>query len=347
MILLAIYGMRVVQNSGIEIISDSISEDYDQNIKNQVDVVISLCNQINSRVVSCEISLEEGQKLAADQIRELRYGEAGYFWIDTYDGDNVVLLGGQSEGTNRLSAVDSEGFAMVKDFIEGAKKNVSEGYFNNYKFPKEGETESSPKRAYTKAFEPFKWVIGTGNYIDYIDTTVSEHDGALHALTRKVTVISLVVGFVLAILSVVFSVILMLQIVRPLRDTMNWLSIMEKGDFSVGILDKYANSSDDFGILMHDIEKMRIAVEKLLKAAKKDSEQVFDSSISLAKGVESTKDTSGNITLAVGEIATGATNQAESVQDGVNAISDILNNVDALTSEVETADEKASEMAES
>ena len=33
--------------------------------------------------------------------------------------------------------------------------------------------EPSPKRSYSKAFEPFGWVIGTGNYTDYIDDQVA------------------------------------------------------------------------------------------------------------------------------------------------------------------------------
>ena len=43
---------------------------------------------------------EEAKKLAADEIRQLRYGDAGYFWVDQYDGTNVVLLGNDTEGTN-------------------------------------------------------------------------------------------------------------------------------------------------------------------------------------------------------------------------------------------------------
>ena len=49
-----------------------------------------------------------------------------------------------------------------------------DGGYTDYVFPKEGETESSPKRSYSRAFEPFGWVVGTGNYIDYIDETVEK-----------------------------------------------------------------------------------------------------------------------------------------------------------------------------
>ena len=53
--------------------------------------------------------------------------------------------------------------------VQGRQEN---GGFTDYVFPREGETEPSPKRAYSKAFEPFGWVLGTGNYTDDIDEDV-------------------------------------------------------------------------------------------------------------------------------------------------------------------------------
>ena len=46
----------------------------------------------------------------------------------------MVLLGSETEGTNRLDVKDVTGYEMVKDFIRGA---VAEGsYFCDYLYPK-------------------------------------------------------------------------------------------------------------------------------------------------------------------------------------------------------------------
>lgn len=95
-------------------------DDYDTQIKGQVDNVITLLNKIYAEYQDGAYTEEEAKKLAADLVRELRYGDSGYFWIDTYEGDNVVLLGEAAEGTNRLESVDSQGYQMIKDII---KKN--------------------------------------------------------------------------------------------------------------------------------------------------------------------------------------------------------------------------------
>lgn len=344
---MSILGMSNIQSTAVSIVKDSISEDYDSQIQNEVETAISICDTYYSLYQTGVMSLEEAMDHSASVIRGIRYGEAGYIWVDTYDGDSVVLLGGATEGTNRLSTVDSEGFAMVADFIEGAKNNLDTGYFNEYYYPKEGETVASPKRAYTKAYANYEWVIGTGNYIDYIETTTAEHESVLSAQATRITLVSVISGVVLIAIAVLLTVLITRSIVNPLKDTSIWLDEMGSGDFSRHIDPKYENQRDDFGNLMQQLEKMRHSVSKLLKGAKNDSSTVHNSSLELAQGAAQTKDNSANITIAVSEIAEGATNQAESVQDGVNAIQEILQNVETLNTEVDEADEKANAMAES
>ena len=345
--IVAIVGMNRIQKTALSIISESISADYDTQIKNEVESAISICDAYYAMYESGELTFEESMLYSANVIRGIRYGEAGYLWVDTYDGDNVVLLGNDTEGTNRLSAVDSQGFAMVADFIEGAKDNLEDGYFSEYYFPKEGETEATAKRAYTKAYPNFEWVIGTGNYIDYIETTTASYEEVLDAQSNRTTILSISTGIVLIIIASLLTVLITRSIVNPLKDTSIWLDEMGNGDFSRHIEPKYEDQHDDFGILLQQLEKTRHSVSKLLKGAKSDSETVHNSSIQLAHGANQTKDNSSNITIAVGEIAEGATNQAESVQDGVHAIQEILHNVEALNTEVDEADEKANAMAES
>ena len=89
-------------NNALDIIENDMRSSYDEQIKAQVDNVISLCQGIYNRYEKGEYTLDEAEKLAADQIRDLRYGNNGYFWVDTYDGTNVVLLGNDTEGTNRM-----------------------------------------------------------------------------------------------------------------------------------------------------------------------------------------------------------------------------------------------------
>lgn len=61
-------------NNALDIIENDMRSSYDEQIKAQVDNVISLCQSIYNRYEKGEYTLDEAEKLAADQIRDLRYG---------------------------------------------------------------------------------------------------------------------------------------------------------------------------------------------------------------------------------------------------------------------------------
>ena len=163
---------------------ENIRKDYDDSIRQQVEMVVSLLDSYKADIDAGVYTMEEGMQLAADKVRELRYGKDGYFWVDQSDGVNVVLLGNEVEGTNRIGTKDVTGYEMVKAFIQGA---VAEGScYTDYQYPKEGETEPMPKRAYTQYYEPFDWVIGTGNYVDNIDAQIAASTESANQFTWQI-----------------------------------------------------------------------------------------------------------------------------------------------------------------
>lgn len=171
---ISIKNMNQLKDKALETMDTSSRQNYDDSIKEQVGVVISLLSEINNEYKSGKYTLDEAKKIAADEIRQMHYGEAGYFWVDQSDGKNIVLLGSSTEGTNRMNTKDADGYQMVKEIIRVAVQDG--GGYTDYVFPKEGETEPSPKRSYSEYFKPFDWVVGTGNYTDYIDTAIAQQD---------------------------------------------------------------------------------------------------------------------------------------------------------------------------
>lgn len=140
------------------------SEPRDLLVKSQVETAVSLLQAVYAKHQKGEFTLEEAKRLGADLLRELRYGQDGYFWADTTAGVNVVLHGQKdTEGRNRLEDKDPKGYAYVKAFLE---KGRAGGGFVEYMFSKLGDPVPHPKRSYVKLFEPFGWVVGSGYYLD-------------------------------------------------------------------------------------------------------------------------------------------------------------------------------------
>ena len=160
-------------NESTEAYSTRLLDDVKAQLRYETEEAMSICEVMYGRYQAGEMTLDEAKKESADIIRELRYNEGnGYFWVDTSDGINVVLLGRDTEGQSRWDLTDSSGNKFIQQMIENGLQEG--GGYTQLMFAKPNETEPLPKLNYTAYFEPFNWVMGTGVWIDYIDTKVAE-----------------------------------------------------------------------------------------------------------------------------------------------------------------------------
>ena len=262
--------LQQVKQKSLDELEVSIRENYDTTIKDQVGVVISLLSEINDQYKAGVFeSVDEAKAVAAEEVRQMRYGDSGYFWVDTSNGTNVVLLGGDSEGTNRMETTDGNGYQMVKEIIRVAVEEG--GGYVDYVYPKEGETESSPKRSYSEYFEPFDWVVGTGNYTDYIDDEIAarEDELAKYVTTRMTALIGACLGLLL-IVGVLVAMIA-LDIIHSVRNISASINVIAGGDFVQKVPKKLVNRKDDFGNLAKTLEGMRHSLRGLLAQVKNES----------------------------------------------------------------------------
>lgn len=334
--------MKQLESKALETLEADERASYDEQIKQQVDNVISLCQTIYDQYQAGVYTEEEAKKLAADEIRQLRYGDAGYFWVDQYDGTNVVLLGNDTEGTNRMETKDANGYQMVKEIIRVGQE--ADGGYTDYVFPKEGETEPSPKRSYSKAFEPFGWVIGTGNYTDYIDDQVASIEKDFSSYVTGRMTLFIISTLIEGIIVVLLLIMIIISIIRPLKKCISSIGVMEQGDFSQAMGTALLKRRDDFGKLTASLESMRNEMSGLIGEVKSqateitrmvqeidDNIQALDEEIEnvsatteeLAAGMEETAASSEEINAMSHEIESAAKSIATRSQDGATEADDI------------------------
>lgn len=359
------YNMEHMKNNALKVMEQDERDSYDQQIKDQVNCAISLCQTIYDQYRAGIYTEEEAMTLAADEIREMRYGDSGYFWVDQYDGTNVVLLGSDTEGTNRMDAKDANGYQMVKDII--AVGQEPDGGYTDYVFPKEGETEPSPKRSYSKAFEPFGWVIGTGNYTDYIDDQIAaleddftkDIDSTRNKFIAYAGIVEAV--FIALLIWITFS------IVKPLKRSLGYIHAMEKGDFSQPLDRDLLVRKDDFGLLSVSLESMRSEMGSLIgdvkkeavgitgmiqdidanvKALEEEIENVSATTEQLAAGMQETAASSEEINAMSHEIEDAAKGIATRSQDGASEADDIRERAMKIKEDSDENDKRTKEVHE-
>ena len=357
--------MEKMKNNALDMMESDERDSYDQQIKDQVNCVVSLCQTIYDQYKAGVYSEEEAKTLAADEIREMRYGDSGYFWVDQYDGTNVVLLGSDTEGTNRMETKDADGYQMVKNIIKVGQE--SDGGFTDYVFPKAGETEASPKRSYSKSFEPFGWVIGTGNYTDYIDDQIaqlrSDFTADIDASRNRFILLAVSVEVVM----VVLLLMIIGSIVKPLKKSLGYINTMEKGDFSQAMDDMYLKRRDDFGMLSRSLEAMRSEMSGLIGKVKEEAieitgmVQVIDKNVQdldgeledvsatteqLAAGMQETAASSEQISAMSHEIEDAAKGIATRSQDGATEADEIRERATKIKADTEENDKRTREIHE-
>ncbi|MEI6414736.1 MAG: response regulator [Pseudomonadota bacterium] len=162
------------QQQDWEMTSKMLHQDYDRLVQYEVQTAASLLNRVHDLAVAGTVPAMGEKELAAALLRDLRYGSEGYFWADTSDGTNVVLLGRTAEGKNRIDLQDSKGNRIIRNILVAAKDGT---HYTEYWFPKKNGGEPLPKRSYSDYFQPFDWIIGTGNYIDDMAVVLKRIEG--------------------------------------------------------------------------------------------------------------------------------------------------------------------------
>lgn len=217
------------QNSqhNLELLGTSLRDDYDRNILHTVQVAHAALQDLVRQRDEGLLSDADARTRGANLLRNLKYGTDSYFWADTYEGRNVVYLGSESEGTVRWDLQDASGKFFIQEIIAAGRAG---GGFVDYSFPRPGQTEALPKRSYALAFEPFGWVLGTGNYIDDIQTALGGYQTqAQERLAANAAVLLAILTLGIA-LAAGLAVLMGRRIVLPLREISRALEELSHGD---------------------------------------------------------------------------------------------------------------------
>lgn len=308
---------------------------FDRTIKEHVESAVGIVSYYEGLSTAGKITVEEAKEAAANAIREMRYGTDGYFWIDNSKGDNIVLLGNATEGTNRMSAKDSNNFSYMQAIINNGMQ--SGGGYTDYYFPKSGSDEPLPKRSYSAYFQPFDWIIGTGNYVDDIDSYIEELKSSIVLNLVLRLLFSVAMGGILFWVGVVFSRRMAKRISAPINNLVEISDKIASGSTKVEFEDsdivEITQLLDSFRAVVEGIRMQADVLEQVAKGdftiavEKRSPEDLLNESIQtmsallnhtisevnqIASGVAAG---SGQVSLGSQSLAQGSSEQAAAVEE--------------------------------
>ncbi len=239
-------------------------DSYDKNIRNQVESMLSMIKRYDEYFEEQGMPLEERKKNIIEIIRDVRYEESGYFWIDDYEGLNLLLPPNpKSEGNNRYDIQDAHGKYLIHEIIANGRKEG--GGFTDYMWPKPDNLDLPlPKRGFSHSYNRFEWVIGTGNYIDDIDAKIAEEQ----VILRNDLYTSLIIIGVISLIALIFSVGISMYIgnsvAKPITYISKFIRRITTGDLTEQISEEYLNRKDEIGFMLKSMKEFEQKLSEVI-----------------------------------------------------------------------------------
>jgi|TARA_R110002033_G_scaffold102305_2_gene150234 methyl-accepting chemotaxis protein len=158
--------MKTVESYHERTAPEKIKVEVQAKLKEQTEFMLSIMQGEYDKY-NGKVSQEELKSIVKTSVEKARYGSTGYFWINDLDAKIIMHpIKPDLDGKDMSEYKDQGGKRIFYEFAQVAKKSGSG--FVDYVWPKPGFEKPQEKVSFVKLFEPFGWVIGTGEYVDNV-----------------------------------------------------------------------------------------------------------------------------------------------------------------------------------
>ena len=246
---------------------------------------------------------------------EASNGQAVY--IMDRDGDVIALSDRELTADDEINRSESRAFAdAASGTPEGSFIETYEGEKKVTSFVKEQLTE---------------WIV-----------VVATDYNVIMAESQRAALIMIIVGVILAIAAIVIAVFVGKSIDNPITVIDEALELLADGRFKD--IDKYTGRKDEFGTMIRNTNSVIDSLDSILEGIRKSADDVDSHAIEVEEQAEKIFGNAEGATNAIGEIATGATQQAEEIQNATENVGNISDAVQNVLSSVEALEETAKSM---
>ncbi|MBR1579566.1 MAG: cache domain-containing protein [Selenomonadaceae bacterium] len=339
----AIFTKNILSSSENEIENyrTMLMEDVERELRNETMTAVSIIESVYKRQQSGQLTEAQAKEEAAALIRNLRYDDgAGYFWIDTYEGINVALLGRtETEGKSRLDATDPTGKQYVREMIQIGQQPG--GGFTDLMFAKPNSATPLPKRNFTMSFAPYRWVIGTGVWIDYIDSKIAEEQKKVDENFRSNMMLTIGVTVVLEILICLLAGPLSAKLIAPIRDVTKTLETLATGDFRKPAQEHIdVDRDDEIGVMGRAAINLRSNVREMLQRVVAAAEQVAAASEQLTASADQSSVAINQVAESITTVAGACNEQFTEVENAGHQSDQLKQNMKTFTDMLTTSENK-------
>ncbi len=293
------------------------------NLKNSVEMTISMIEVLNEEVQKGNMTLSEAQEKVKVSIlgemnedgkrpitSNLNLGENGYILIVDQQGTTVAHP--SIEGSNNWDLEDSNGLKYIQEMIRVGSEG---GGFVDYDYPLNGdENRIEDKVAYVKTNSDWGWTVAASTYM--LDFNKPAKD--ILSSNLWILAITLIVGFIIIWL---FAN----KISNPIKMVTERMGYLANADLSIEPLK--IKSKDETGILANAMNELQIKLRDMIEKISGDSKIISSNSEELTQSAYEVKQGTQQVSITMEELASGSEKQADHTSSLSSAMTTFVSKV--------------------
>lgn len=338
-----VMSIRELSETSYSTYEKAMLDGYKLEIRSQVQSTLSIVQGEYDKFKAGEKTEEQAKKDAADIVRVMRYrdDESGYFWIDATDYTLVMHpIKTEDEGKNRKDMQDQNGVMITQQVVKVCQGKDKGGY-NEFYFTKSDGKTVAPKLAYSQLFEPWGWVVCTGNYIDDMQSDMAN---VKESLNDTYVTLLIQVGIVFAA-TILFSLIIAFffgsHLVKPLKKIQTFAEDLSKGDMTTQVSVKQRNEigqvADSLSIAQQNIHSFLVDINTV-------SEKIGSALYNFSNMFGNMTQSIDEVSNAVNSIAGNVTDQAASTDEASGEVTIIADEIQRTNVELKALDKNTQDI---
>lgn len=206
-------------------------------------------------------------------LRDLRYAEDGYFFVYDFNGVNQVLgPKPEMEGKDLSGLKDADGKPFIKNIIEAARSGNG---FTQYLWDKPSVKKAVDKLSLSRTLDKYQWVLGTGFYIDDIQTELAAQrrsaESGLHGELQQ----NLIISCIMLLVTIALTAWIGNRISHPLEEVVDALNDIASGEGDLTRRLK-SNGDDEVGRLSRAFNQFVGQIQDVVSQVGSTSRHVFE-----------------------------------------------------------------------
>jgi len=146
-----------------------IEEERGRAVRQSVEVASGVVARYQQLAASGALPEAQAKREALEALRSLRYDGQEYFWVNDMTPRMLMHpVSPKLEGQDLAGKADPNGLHLFVAMVDLVRADGAG--FLSYMWPKPGSDHPVPKLSYVKGVPAWGWVLGSGVYLDALDT---------------------------------------------------------------------------------------------------------------------------------------------------------------------------------